>query len=115
MLFNHLLTAIFMVVSSINAATTHNQDSWRGYSTNPQRFEYFGKNTPFKFVRDSIQHPISGNGTNVVLVYNNVAVTLYDIPVHRSLEVLNENLFKSLPHKVLRLEGNKPKVINLEY
>jgi hypothetical protein len=115
MLFNCLFAPILTIISSSNAATIDNQDSWRGYSTNPQRFEFFGNNTPFKFVRDAIQHPVSGNGSNVVLVYNNIAVTLYDIPADRSLEVLNEDLFKSLPHKVLRLENNKPKVINLDY
>ncbi|KXN68632.1 hypothetical protein CONCODRAFT_9077 [Conidiobolus coronatus NRRL 28638] len=106
MLFNYLFATILMAASSTNAQS--------GYATNPDRFEFFGKGTPFNSVRDAIQHPVRGNGSNVVLVYNNVLVTLYNIPVDRSLEVLNEDLFKSLPHKVLTLKDNKPKVINLD-
>jgi hypothetical protein len=96
-----------MAASSSNAQ--------RGYSTNPDRFDFFGKGISFNSVLDSIKYPVVGNGTNVVLVYNNVVVTLYKIPVDRSLEVLNEDLFKCLPHKILTLEDNKPKVINLDY
>jgi hypothetical protein len=110
MLFKHLLTSILIFASSTIA-----QPSWRGYATNPQRFEYFGKGTPFNSVLETIKHPSSGDGSNTVLIYNDVAVTLYNIPVDRSLEVLNEDLFKSLPHKVVKLEDNNTKVINLDY
>jgi predicted RecA/RadA family phage recombinase len=96
-----------MAASSSNAQ--------RGYSTNPDRFEFFGKGTPFNHVISTVKHPVAGDGSNVVLVYNNVAVTLFNIPVDRSLEVLKEGLFKSLPHKVLTLEDNNTKVINLDY
>jgi hypothetical protein len=105
------------VTSPTNSTNSNSTDysSWRGYATNPQRFEFFGKKAPFSAVLSTIKHPLNGNGTDVVLVYKNVAVILYNIPKEQSLKAIREDMFNSLPHKVITIDGhNNTKIVNLD-
>ncbi|KXN68627.1 hypothetical protein CONCODRAFT_79681 [Conidiobolus coronatus NRRL 28638] len=113
-----LMTSAFFWWPPVTNSTNSNSNytgGWSGYATSPQRFEFFGKKAPFSSVLDTIRHPVRGNGSDVVLIYKNVAVILFMIPKEQSLKAIREDMFNSLPHKVITIDNhNKTKIVNLD-